>query len=167
MESADILQTFAEIAIALAGFGGIAAGLGYRSRGAWRDDDQTRLIGMAYTSLLVVFAALLPFVIYNLGMASPWRISASLVLPLQLVIVFGSFRVFRHGIPQTHSRVASILLMLAHLGTVGVLSAISFNIYASSQFGLYLLGVVLMLFVAALLFVRLLSTSFQDGADAS
>ena len=58
MEPADILQTIAEIAMGLAGFGGIAAGLGYRARGEWRSDDQMRLIGMACTSLLVVFAGL-------------------------------------------------------------------------------------------------------------
>ena len=33
MESADILQGIAEVAIGLAGFAGIAAGLGYRARG--------------------------------------------------------------------------------------------------------------------------------------
>ena len=62
--------------MALAGFGGIAAGLGYRTRGEWSDDDQIRLMGMAYTSLLVVFAALLPFVVHQLSDIVPWRVPA-------------------------------------------------------------------------------------------
>ena len=95
MESADILQTIAEIAIGLAGFGGIAAGLGYRARGDWSDDDQVRLMGMAYTSLLVVFAALLPFVVHHLSATGPWRVCAFIVLPLLAINLASALRVFR------------------------------------------------------------------------
>ena len=95
MESADILQTIAEIAMGLAGFGGIAAGLGYRARGDWSDDDQVRLMGMADTSLLVVFAALLPFVVHHLSATDPWRVSAFIVLPLLAINLASALRVFR------------------------------------------------------------------------
>ena len=44
MESASVLESIAVVAIAFAGFGGIAAGLGYRARGTWSPDDQMRLI---------------------------------------------------------------------------------------------------------------------------
>jgi len=167
VESADILQTIAEIAMALAGFGGIAAGLGYRTRGEWSDDDQIRLMGMAYTSLLVVFAALLPFVVHQLSDIVPWRVCALIVWPLQAYNLVSALRVFRHGIPTAYNPVASILLLLAQLAAFAVLSVICSNLYIESNFGLYLLASVLILFVAALLFYRLLSTSFKGGANAT
>jgi len=167
MESAEILQTVAEIAMALAGFGGIAAGLGYRVRGDWSDDDQIRLMGMAYTSLLVVFAALLPFVVHHLSDIVPWRVCAIIVLPLQAINLANVFRVFRRGIPTAYNPFASILLLLTQLAAFGVLLVICSNCYIESNFGLYLLASVLILVVAALLFYRLLSTSFKGGANAT
>ena len=167
MESADILQTIAEIAMGLAGFGGIAAGLGYRARGDWSDDDQVRLMGMAYTSLLVVFAALLPFVAHHLSASDPWRVCAFIVLPLVAINLASALRVFRHGIPTAYNPAASVLLVLNQLAAFAVLLVICSNIYAESNFGLYLLASVLILFVAAMLFYRLLSTSFRGGANAT
>jgi hypothetical protein len=167
MESADILQTIAEIAMGLAGFGGIAAGLGYRARGDWSDDDQVRLMGMAYTSLLVVFAALLPFVVHHLSTTDPWRVCAFIVLPLVGINLANALRVFRHGIPTAYNPAASILLVLNQLAAFAVLLVICSNLYAQSNFGLYLFASVLVLFVAAMLFYRLLSTSFRGGGNAT
>jgi hypothetical protein len=39
MQYADILLNIAEIGIALAGFGRIAAGLGYRAHGEWSEQE--------------------------------------------------------------------------------------------------------------------------------
>lgn len=167
MESADILQTLAEIAIGLAGFGGIAAGLGYRARSEWSGDDQVRLLSMAYTSLIVVFAALLPFVINSFSVASPWRVCAFIVLPFQAINLASALRVYRHGIPAAYNLFASILLVLIHIAAFVVLLIICSNFYVGNNFGLYLLATVLVLVVAALLFFRLLSTSFKGGADAT
>jgi len=71
------------------------------------------------------------------------------------------------GIPTAYNPVASILLLLAQLAAFAVLSVICSNLYIESNFGLYLLASVLILFVAALLFYRLLSTSFKGGANAT
>lgn len=167
MESADILQTIAQIALGLAGFGGIAAGLGYRTREDWTDDDQIRLMAMAYISLLVVFAALLPFVIYHLGFLAPWRSCAFIVLPLQAINIVSALRVFRHGIPKAYNPLASVLLLFTHACAFLVLLVVCSNLYSANNFGLYLLVTVLMLFIAAMLFYRLLSTSFREYANAS
>jgi hypothetical protein len=167
MESADIFQTVAEIAMGLAGFGGIAAGLGYRASGDWSDDDQVRLMGMAYTSLLVVFAALLPFVIHHLSNVDPWRVCAFIVLPLQAINLVGALRVFRHGIPTAYNPFASTILLLNHLAASAVLLVICSNLYIEKNFGLYLLASVLILVVAAMLFYRLLSTSFKSVINAT
>ena len=42
--ASDILMTLAEVSIALAGFGGIVAGLGYRSKDNWSSRDKFRLL---------------------------------------------------------------------------------------------------------------------------
>lgn len=167
MEAADILLNVAQIALGLAGFGGIAAGLGYRTREEWTDDDQVRLMAMAYLSILVVFAALLPFVIHHLGFLSHWRVCAFIILPLQVISLVSALRVFRHGIPSAYSPFASALLLLSHAGAFLVLSVVCLNLYANINSGLYLLASVLMLFIAALLFFRLLSTSFKERTNAT
>jgi predicted lysophospholipase L1 biosynthesis ABC-type transport system permease subunit len=167
MESADILQTVAEIAMGLAGFGGLAAGIGYRAHGEWSNDDRVRLIGMASTSLLVVFAALLPFVVHHLGIIVPWRVCAFIVLPLEAIIIVSALRVFRHGIPVAYNPLASILVLFMHVAAFAVLLVVCSNLYLGSNFGLYLLAAVLVLVVAAILFVRLLSTSFKEVTNAT
>jgi hypothetical protein len=167
MESTDILQTVAQIAMGLAGFGGIAAGLGYRARGNWSNDDQFRLLGMVYTSFVVVFTALLPFVVHHLGILVPWRVCAFFVLPLELVSLTVALGVFRHGVPTAYNSIASILLVFIHIGTVAVLLAVCSNLYLGSNFGLYLLAAILILIVSAILFFRLLSTSFKEGVSAA
>lgn len=71
MESGSILESIAEVAIALAGFGGIAAGLGYRARGDWSLHDQRRLAWLATFGLVVAFSCFLPAVAHHLGSPAP------------------------------------------------------------------------------------------------
>ena len=166
MESAEILQTLAQLAMGLAGFGGIAAGLGYRAHGNWNDADRVRLAGMVYTSFLVVFAGLLPFVVYHMGISVPWRVCAFFVLPLELISLASALGVFRYDATVAYSLFASILLVFIHIGAVAVLVTVCSNQYVGSHFGLYLLAAILILIVAAILFFRLLSTSFIEDSSA-
>lgn len=60
MDSHEILGMIAGISVALAGFGGIVAGIGRRASSEWTSDDRTRLQGIARISIVIVFACLLP-----------------------------------------------------------------------------------------------------------
>ena len=75
MLHSDLLLTFAEIAVAFAGFASLISLLGQSSEVL----DSSRLLGMVRTSLLVTAFSLLPFVPAALG-SSPlaaWRLSGA------------------------------------------------------------------------------------------
>ena len=114
VESASVLESIAEVAIALAGFGGIAAGLGYRTRGSWSGDDQVRLMLLASAGLAVVFACFLPYVTHHLGSSAPWRLAGALFLVVALFgllyqVWFLRRRLMQFGsrrLPAAYSRIA-------------------------------------------------------------
>ena len=175
MESASILQTIAEVAIGLAGFGGIAAGLGYRTRGTWSDQDRTRLLQMVVSSLLVVFACLLPYAVYHLGGQQPWtQSSALLVLAPAWFLFFQWRRVFAQARPGrvyvrsgfSAALAGALVLMNLVAMLLFLTSAVGFATPARA-FGLYLSAVLLLLLAAAAVFVRLLATSFGPDEPAA
>ena len=169
----DALQSIAQVAIALAGFGGIAAGLGYRARGVWSEEDQTRLLGMTISSLIVVFACFVPSAVEHMGSSAPWRISG---IPLLVVLVptcafsgHALVRRLRAGglVPGGYSRLAGSLGMVAQILAIFLLSVLSLGRAAPHELGFYLSSVLFILFLASTLFVRLLIASFRKEDDSA
>ena len=161
MESTSVLESIAEVAIALAGFGGIAAGLGYRSRGTWSSDDQLRLMLLAGTGLAVVFACFLPYVTQNLGSAAPWRAASAVFLPFPLSTLLYTIWFFRRGLPAAYSRFATWLVVGSQVIVLGLLFSVALGYASPREFGFYLSASLLILFQASVFFVRLLATSFR------
>jgi hypothetical protein len=165
LESASILESIAEIAIA--GFGGIAAGLGYRARGTWSSDDRLRLMLIAGTGLAVVFACFLPHVTHHLGAGAPWRVASALFLLFPVSTLVFQLWIFRRGPPAGFSRLASWMVAVAQLIALGLLLAVPLGRAGPREFGFYLGAILLALFNASVLFVRLLATSFRGGDPAA
>ena len=167
MESASILESIAEVAIALAGFGGIAAGLGYRARGDWSPDDRRRLMLLAWASLAVVFACFLPSVIFHLGFSAPWRLASALFLLFPGASLIYLLWFIRRGMHPGYSRIAAWLVGIAQMLALALLLVAALGYGTPRQFGLYLAATVLTLFQASLYFVRLLTTSFRGATPAA
>jgi hypothetical protein len=167
VESVSVLESIAEVAIALAGFGGIAAGLGYRARGAWAPDDQLRLMLLALTGLTVVFACFLPHAAYHLGSDPPWRIASALFLPLPILGLFLTARRTRGGLGTDYSQIAAWLTIATQISATALLLAAALGYADTRQFGLYLSAILLMLLQAGVFFVRLLATSFRSSAPTA
>ena len=76
MQNSELLLTFAEIAMAFAGFASLVGILGRTSEAI----DASRFLGMVRTSLLVTGFSLLPAVAISAGTpsASAWRLSGAL-----------------------------------------------------------------------------------------
>lgn len=101
MQYSDLLQTFAEIAAAFAGFASLISLLG-RSPDSI---DRLRLIGMVRTALLVAAFSLFPFVPLALGTteATVWRLSAGLLFLLSAANSFFVWRqLYRRWIKGLH-----------------------------------------------------------------
>jgi len=75
MNASDALATIAEIAIAVAGFSGVAAVLGRRSQGEWSPEDVFRLRALLLSSFSIVFFCFVPIVL-GLAALAPSRIWA-------------------------------------------------------------------------------------------
>jgi len=166
METSDILLTVAEIAIALAGFGGIAAGLGYRSRGRWNDQDRFRLLVMVSVSLAIVFACLAPYTLQSVGIDSAWQIAGSILLLIPIGNFAIQYRLFRHGLPVGFSLATTLSILISNLGGMALITLMLFD--RADQYaeqGLYVASVLLLLISPAILFLRLIVTSFISGMD--
>ncbi len=166
VESATVLESIAEVAIALAGFGGIAAGLGYRARGDWTRDDQVRLIGLALFGLAVAFACFLPFLARGLGAEAPFRTASALFLPIPTAGFLFQIWFNRHGVPPGYSKLASLLNFVALVSASVLLLIVVFGQPAEPAFGFYFAAILATLFHTSVLFVRLLITSFRGNTPA-
>ncbi len=176
MESASVLESIAEVAIALAGFGGIAAGLGYRTRGTWSPDDQARVILLASAGLVVVFACFLPYVTHHLGSTAPWRVASALFLVILTGGLLYQVWFFRRRIkgapgesrrlPVAYSRIATWLILISWILASALLFTVVIGSAGPREFGFYLSAVLLTLVQASAYFVRLLITSFRMGGPA-
>ena len=94
MSDGDFLRTFAEVAVAFAGFASL-------NRVLWRSAefvDGTPLLGMVRTSLPVTGFALLPLVLPEpcVSERPAWRLSASLLLVFSGVLFLGVSTSFVH-----------------------------------------------------------------------
>ncbi len=175
MESASILQTIAEVAVGLAGFGGIAAGLGYRTRGRWSEQDRLRLVGMVANSLAVVFGCLLPYAVHHLGVQHPWSLSGAVLalapawfLWLQWRRVFALARPARVKVQSGYNPALARALALIHLTALLLFLVSAIGLPRPERaFGLYLAAVLLLLFSAAATFLRLLATAFGEDEPAA
>jgi hypothetical protein len=169
MESAGVLESIAEVAIALAGFGGIAAGLGYRARGTWSRDDQLRLMLLAWAGLSVVFACFIPHVAHHLGSTTTWRTTSVLFFLILLATLLYQLWFSRmwEGLPAEYSRIAALLTFTAQIVALILLSFAALGYAEAREFGFYLAAVLLTLFQASLYFVRLLATSFRRSEPAA
>jgi len=163
MESASILQGIAEVAIGLAGFAGIAAGLGYRALGSWSEPDRKRLVAVILFALGAIFACFSPYAIYHLGFDSPWRIASVLCFYIPAQGLYTQYKIIRYH-PNGYSEAAMWLLAVLEIAIILLLLVIALGWGGQYDFGLYLSATLLTLAISSFLFYRLLETSFNSGS---
>ena len=161
-------MTTAEIAVAFAGFGGLAALLGRRRT---RDDvriDVMRLRAILEGSLVVGGSAILPVILLALdvGEEATWRISSGVYLTLSLILVsLWTMRIRRatRAGAMLDRRITGMFYVIAAVLLV-ILTINLFNLSASRLFPLYLASLYTLLFGMAVLFLRLVA-SLVASAD--
>ena len=161
MEGESILQTMAEVSVALAGFTGVVAAFGQR-REQWSATDTLRFRVMLGTSLSALGFSILPFAVHHMG-AEPtatWGISSAILAGFFVIMVLVDTRrmrqlgatkdaAFRMWVPLLGFSLASVAIVSQ------VLNALSIGFHRS--FGPYFLALCCMLLVCAIMFIRLLS----------
>jgi hypothetical protein len=130
-----------------------------------------RLILLVAFSLAVVFACFLPYVTHYLGSTAPWRMASAFILPFPISVLLYQVWLDRWGTggysPGGYSRIAAWLLFTTLIASSALLSAATFGYAGPRGFGFYLSAVLITLFQASLVFVRLLITSFRSSEPAA
>ena len=156
----DILLTVAEIAVAFAGFASIVAIFQAR----WTQDDAPfdlfRFWVMLAFSLAALLFALIPFPLHFLGVAPSevWRASSLLLACFVVANTLFVGRLYWRGVAAVVTSLNPVIAVFAYAIYAVILIAQIANaagLLGGPGFGLYLLGLLLILFSAALNFVRL------------
>ncbi len=146
----NTLLTFAEIAIALAGFSAIVVLFKRRETGTWLPEHADRFIGMVVHAMAAAFFCVLPVVVAAFASGTvTWSIcSASLGVQV-IVHVIAVLRLSSTG------RLGRVGVVLGGSAVVLVQLLNVFGIGFSREFGPYLVGVLWHLLHAGGLFVAL------------
>jgi hypothetical protein len=169
LEGEAILQTTAEVSVALAGFTGVVAAFGQRRR-HWSPADTLRFRIMLGTSLSALGISILPFAVHYMG-AEPtttWGISSALLAGFSVVMILLNTHWIRQlgawRDPSFKWWVPLLCYPLAIATTVGlVLNALDIGFHRT--FGPYFLALCSVLLFSALMFVQLLSFVGQRFAE--
>ena len=164
LTEADNLLTFAEIAIAFAGFTALA-GLVGRSRD--RDSaqlDLERLRGVIYASLLIVAAAMIPVMVakYPVLEGTVWRISSVITLLLNWMMMVVVWRHTRGRVdPMAGDKLATWVLFTLEAALELLLIAIALGLFSDYAPAFYFTFLVVGLCQTAFLFLRLVDSMFS------
>jgi hypothetical protein len=159
---ADALLQIAEIAIGLAGFGGIFVALS-RERGVQRPPADTyRLVVLLCTALSTLVLATLPVALLELGVADAtvWSSGSGVMVVgiVVLLVVTGRFRrrhrdEIREG---EFSWAANVIWVLAFALAVAQIGNALGAFAPERAFGVFLLGLIFLLAFGSYLFARML-----------
>ena len=170
MQDSDLLQTIAEIAIALTGFTGVVAVLGERARGKWRAVDLFRFNNLLTNSIGALFLAFVPILIHKLGVSevTAWRLSSGLAAAYILIGFVRGLSIRR--LPQDeqveiHRPVLGALVAI-QAAVFSLLIANALGVAYSGESGPFLVGLVWLLAFSAFQFVRLLLL-LQAGSEGA
>lgn len=159
-EPSDVLLTLAEVAVAFAGFASVVAIFQARWTRSETPFDLFRFWVMLAFSLATLVFALLPFLLHFLGLpdSTMWRLSSALLGLFVLGNALFISRLIRRRVPAVVSSLTTSLSVSANATYTAALAAQVTNlvgVFGGPGFGLYLLGLFLVLFGAGVNFVRL------------
>jgi hypothetical protein len=161
MPEEPLLFTLAEVSIALTGFSGVVVFLGRRASGQWSETDQTRFWSLIESGLMALLMSLLPFAVRQFD-PSPnmlWGVSSGIVAVPSAVGFIAWLRRARRAMLVSDPEASPLLGIIAMIGWTGIVVALVLNglgIGLQRSFGPYLMAIFWYLFLACLLFLRLL-----------
>jgi hypothetical protein len=160
VEQTESLLAVAEIALGLAGFGGIFMALG-AGAGARHPADTYRLILLLSTALSTLVLALLPVAFHFLGLAEAplWRLSSALLAAFLATLLF-----LVHHLRQRHleeirageARFVAGVIWVFTFGVMGMAVLDAAGLLGLRPGGAFLVGLLLLVAFGAYLFARML-----------
>lgn len=165
MQGSDQLLAIAEVGVALTGFTGVIGALGMREHKALSEAARLQVWLMLEFSLGTVFFSLVPFASANFGVADTmtWSISSGLMAAFMLahLIIVGPRIV---ALIRRDAWVGEVVSKLTALLVVGLFLMQALNasaVFFLPTYGLYYLGVLLFVCLAAGNFVALMAAVWK------
>lgn len=168
MPENDILFTFAELAVALAGFSAVIGVLGTHPGASDVRVDGLRLQVMLESSLAVAAFSIIPglFDYFDIATGSIWRISAGIFVLVQVPMEFLGMLRTREMPDMTVTRlnvntINWALSIAADLIALGV----TLNLMGDRANAYYMLAVFLLLGISGLLFIQFAASTFVPSDE--
>jgi hypothetical protein len=164
MEGSDILQTLAEVAIALTGFTGIVVALRGRAGESLSGFAFVRFRILLVASLAAVAFALLPFLLHHAGLPSNalWSTCSGVVAVFMVPIAVHDIRANREYADVMPAIDRQIVPLLGLLGSALALAQIA-NVFVLHAFAPYLAAPMWFVGFSAFQFCRLLLSAEETA----
>ena len=162
----SVLQTHAEVAVALAGFASVAAVL----QRPLSSDERRSFLALLFTALIQVVGSLVPIWLSTLGLGGPtlWRIATALVLALSitllLVLVYVSLRYSDGSRAILINAPVTYICHALTLVTLGALLLNTLGIPVAPGFGLYYTALLLGMIVIFVMFADTVVREFGESS---
>ena len=162
----SLLQTHAEVAVALAGFASVAAVL----RRPLSSRERRDFLALLFTALIQVIGSLVPVWLSTLGLGGPplWRIATALVLVLSITLV----SVLVYFSPRTEGRNSMVLInapvtLVSNALAVVTFGALIVNVLGTPiapGFGLYYTALLLGMIVIFVMFASAVVSNDSENS---
>lgn len=157
----NVLELLAEVSVALVGFTGVVAAFGMRED-SLSEVDVLRFRAMLYASIAALLFSLLPLVLFHLNAPEEWvwAVSSFAMVLYVGALQFWTFRrlsnvaltadpSYNLWISRSISLLMTVVLVIEFLNAFGIL--------IERSFAFYLLGLMALLVLCVVMFVRMLS----------
>lgn len=169
MEGEGILQTFAEVSVAFAGFTGVVAVFAHRGKQGWARAKVAQFRTMLTASLATVIFSLLPFFLHHAGLTDHllWRTSSGLLAVYLCWAAVGDTR-HRRTVPVAAVGGWVTLFITVVFGTLVVVGQVvsAMGYFDVHYFSVYLGGLFFMVLISTLMFYQLLLAGISPPGSA-
>lgn len=161
MDQAEALLAIAQIALGLAGFGGVFVAVG-RQHGATRGAaDSYRLVLLLGTALATLVLSLVPVALGALGLgdAAVWQVASgllALLLAALLAVARRDRRRHAEEIRRGESPAVAAAILALSVATLAAQVLGAFGVFGGRGFGVFLSGLVFLVAFGSYLFARML-----------
>jgi uncharacterized membrane protein YecN with MAPEG domain len=161
VDRSEVLLAVAQVALGLAGFGGVFVALSREEHGERRPANAYRMVLLQSSALSTLLLSLLPLGFESLGLADAaiWALSSALMALLVGTISLVAIRLRRrHGeeIRAGEQRQVAILTGVTAFLTVAAQLANALGLFGARAFGVFLCGLIYLVAFGSYLFARML-----------
>jgi hypothetical protein len=161
VDRSEVLLAVAQVALGLAGFGGVFVALSRDEHGARRPANAYRLVMLQSSALSTLLLSLLPLGFESVGVseAAIWAISSGLMAAMVGTVSVVAMRLrrrHREEIRAGEQRQVAILTGVLAFVTVAIQLANCLGLFGTRAFGVFLCGLIYLVAFGSYLFARML-----------